>query len=113
MPVPEEGAEATRGLELAVGDVDLLGGMPKRAKAESAVSFGGATVVGGADLVLAADAEGRLLVLEAADMGEMAAFPLRGDGAPAVGVAGKDEVEAVCVPPAFMGSNPANGSAGS
>ena len=118
-PVPEDGAEATRGLELAVGDVDLLGGMPKRAKAESAVSLGGEVVVAaGADLVLGVT-EGKLLILEAVDKGERAAFPLRGEGAVAllsmpVGVDGKAEVDAACSgAPAFMGCKPANGSAGS
>lgn len=108
IPVPEDGADATRGLALdaaAVGDVDLLGGMPKRAKAESAVSFGGA------DLALAAP-EGKLLALE----GEVDALPpLRGDGAAAaaVGVVGLDDVDASGCPSAFMGCRPANGSAGS
>lgn len=77
---PEVGPEGARGLELAVGEVDLLTGIPKRCMADSAVSLGGEAVfvlTAGADL--AEDIEGRLLILAVADT--LGAFPLRGAAA--------------------------------
>ena len=124
---PEVGAEAVLlGLALvdaAVGEVDLLAGMPSRAMAASAVSLAGG-------VVLAAATGGKLLVLARCETGEVTEFPLRGD-APvvpaAVGVVppedatddgeGRSGMDALRgappAGPAFMGSKPANGSAGS
>ena len=94
MLAPEAGAEATLGLALAaVGEVDLLAGMPRRAMAASAVSFLGAVVTGAGVVVLLAATGGKLPVLASAEEGEGKEFPLRGEGtAPAaVGVVAPPE----------------------
>ena len=89
----------------AVGDLALVGGMPKRAMAVSAVSLVGAGALGGTTLLVALPVAGGKLPVLAKGEGKAAGEGAVGDG--------KAAVELVAEVPAFMGSNPAKGSAGS